>query len=54
MNGLPAWAEEPGLSQVSCECGGETFIFLLSSQAARLLCSLCGKLTGEFARTSPN
>ena len=51
---MPDWAEEPGLSQVSCECGNDTFYFLLSTTNARLLCSVCKKVVSTMARTPPN
>lgn len=47
---VPSWASEPGLSQVICGCTGETMIFLISDVAARLLCSRCGAVNGEFRR----
>lgn len=46
----PSWASEPGLSQVICGCGAESFTFLVSAVAIRLLCPRCGQVNGDFTR----
>jgi hypothetical protein len=46
----PPWATEPGLSQVVCGCLSETFTFLVSDVAVRLVCARCGQVNGELTR----
>ena len=47
---MPPWAQEPGLFQVICGCGGESFDFVITDFTIAVVCKACHQVNGQFDR----